>query len=75
MKTVLTIAVLSLFLAGACVLAYWGWNSVDVEMPVSGYIAMGLGIFFSLVVGIVLMGLIFYSDRAGYDEPTHFDLT
>ncbi len=73
MKTGLTIGILLLFLAGACALAYWGWNSVDVEMPTWGYVAMGLGIFFSLVVGIGLMALIFYSDRAGYDEPTRFD--
>jgi hypothetical protein len=73
MKTWPTIAVLLLFLAGASALAYWGWNSVDVEMPTWGYVTMGLGIFFSLVVGVGLMALIFYSDRAGYDEPAHFD--
>jgi len=29
---------------------------------------MALGIFFSLVVGVGLMALVFYSSRAGYDE-------
>jgi hypothetical protein len=32
---------------------------------------MALGIFFSLVIGIGLMALVFYSSRAGYDEPPH----
>jgi hypothetical protein len=40
-------------------------------MSSHGYIAMALGIFFSLVVGIGLMTLVFYSSRAGYDEPPH----
>lgn len=30
---------------------------------------MILGIVFSLVVGVGLMGLVFYSSRKGYDEP------
>ena len=30
---------------------------------------MGLGIFFTLLVGGGLMALVFYSSRAGYDEP------
>jgi hypothetical protein len=33
---------------------------------------MALGIFFSLLIGGVLMGLVFYSSRSGYDEPTDF---
>jgi hypothetical protein len=34
---------------------------------------MGLGIFFSLVLGIGLMALLFYSSRHGYDEPYRAD--
>ena len=34
-----------------------------------GYIAMALGTFFALLIGIGLMALVFYSSRAGYDEP------
>ncbi len=33
----------------------------------SGYLAMGLGIFFTLLIGIGLMSLIFYSNRHGRD--------
>ncbi len=53
-------------------LGYEGWTrDADVEMSEHGYIAMALGIFFSLVIGIGLMALVFYSGRAGYDEPPH----
>ncbi len=49
--------------------AIYAWNSVEVEMSVHGYVAMILGIIFSLVVGCGLMALVFYSNRRGYDEP------
>jgi hypothetical protein len=38
------------------------------DIPVSGYIAMAGGIFFSLLVGCGLMALVFYSNRHGYDD-------
>jgi hypothetical protein len=54
----------------ACdLVGHYAWNSVDVEMSVHGYVAMILGIIFSLVVGCGLMALVFYSNRRGYDEP------
>lgn len=42
----------------------------DTDTVVSGHgtVAMALGVVFSLVVGIGLMGLVFYSSRRGYDE-------
>jgi hypothetical protein len=33
-----------------------------------GWIALGLGSFFSLVIGCGLMALMFFSSRYGYDE-------
>jgi len=57
-------------------LAAAGWYAarawIEVSgppMPVNGYIAMALGVIFSLVVGCGLMALLFYSSRHGYDEP------
>jgi hypothetical protein len=38
-------------------------------MPLTGYVAMGLTIVFSIILGVGLMGLMFYSSRHGYDEP------
>jgi hypothetical protein len=37
-------------------------------MSVHGYVAMILGVVFSLAVGCGLMALMFYSSRHGYDE-------
>ena len=56
-------------------LAVWfasrAWTSVEgPPMPAVGYVAMTLGVIFSLVVGFGLMALLFYSSRHGYDEPS-----
>ena len=62
-------AVLLILLAGAVFVARYGWVSAgDVVMPPWGWLMMGLGIVFSLIVGCGLMILIFYSNRAGFDE-------
>jgi hypothetical protein len=37
-------------------------------MDKHGRIAMGLGTFFSLLIGFVLMALMFLSSRSGHDE-------
>ncbi len=37
-------------------------------MPTTGYVAMTLGVVFSLLVGFALMALLFYSSRHGYDD-------
>lgn len=42
-------------------------------MPAVGYVAMTLGVVFSLLVGFALMALLFYSSRRGYDEPFRHD--
>jgi len=65
----LVIAVLFAMLVGAGALGYLGWFSTDHDVPESGYVALVLGVVFSLVVGIGLMALVFYSSRKGYDEP------
>ena len=63
------IAALLALLAAALYFAYGLWTSVGaVELPTGMYVAMALGILFSLIVGCGLMALVFYSSRAGYDE-------
>jgi len=37
-------------------------------MSTEGYVALGFGILFSIVVGCGLMALMFYSSRHGYDD-------
>ena len=46
---------------------------VDVEMSIHGYVAMILGIVFSLVIGCGLMALMFYSSRKGFDDRIERD--
>jgi len=68
------IRILVALLACAIYVGHYGWVSAGhVTMPAWGWLMMGLGIFFTLVVGGGLMGLIFYSSRAGYDEPPHIE--
>jgi len=46
------------------------WVAVEgPPMPAIGYLAMALGVVFSLIVGCGLMALLFYSNRHGYDDP------
>jgi hypothetical protein len=59
-------------LAAAGWYAARAWTSVQAPpMPLNGYIAMTLGVVFSLVVGCGLMALLFYSNRHGYDEISY----
>ena len=70
MRTALVIILLLAILAGAIFVGHYGWVSAgDVAMPAWGWLMMGLGIFFTLIVGGGLMTLVFYSSRAGFDEP------
>jgi hypothetical protein len=68
--TVVMIAALVAILAAAGWYAAQAWVNVSgPPMPEAGYVAMALGVIFSLVVGCGLMALLFYSNRYGYDEP------
>ena len=60
---------LLVLLAASLYYAYGLWVAVDApDMPAGLYVAMGLGVLFSVVVGAGLMALVFYSSRRGYDE-------
>ncbi len=55
-------------LAGAA----WLLSAMDaVQIGVHGWIALILGVIFSLAVGGGLMALVFVSSRRGYDEKAH----
>ena len=65
----LIVVILGAILAGALWFAFTTWTSVgDVAISTAGMIALGLGVFFSLLVGIGLMALLFWSSRKGYDR-------
>ena len=68
MKSALVLLLLVALLGLAVWWAVYAWNRIDVEMSIHGYIAMILGIVFSLVIGCGLMALMFYSSRHGYDD-------
>ncbi len=65
--------ILAAALLGILAVASWfaarAWISVQgPPMPTNGYVAMTLGVVFSLLVGFALMALLFYSSRHGYDD-------
>jgi hypothetical protein len=70
MQTALVIILLLAILAGAVFVGHYGWVLAgNVAMPAWGWLMLSLGIFFTLLVGGGLMALVFYSSRAGFDEP------
>jgi hypothetical protein len=67
-------ASLFVMLGGSVWYAFTVWSADDgPPMSPDMYIAMGLGIVFSLVIGCGLMALVFYSHRHGYDERVQSD--
>jgi hypothetical protein len=45
------------------------WRALGTsEISWAGWLAMALGILFSLALGIGLMALVFFSNRHGYDD-------
>jgi hypothetical protein len=65
-------------LIGLLVAASWfavrSWTSIEgPPMPEVGYVAMTIGVVFSLLLGMALMTLLFYSSRHGYDERASAD--
>jgi hypothetical protein len=66
---VVLLAALIILLGLSIIWAVSAWNDASsVEMSVHGWIALGLGTFFSLLIGCGLMALMFYSDRSGHDD-------
>jgi hypothetical protein len=71
MRIVMGLIVIALMalLAASLYYAYGIWTTLGAaDMPGWIYAAMAGGIVFSLLVGGGLMGLVFYSSRAGYDD-------
>jgi hypothetical protein len=72
MRRYLPTILLSVALLGllALALSYMvsAWRESHAHMSIHGWIALGLGVFFSVLIGCGLMALMFYSSRRGYDE-------
>jgi heme/copper-type cytochrome/quinol oxidase subunit 2 len=69
LPTLITAAVLLGLLALAVTFMVSAWQRTDAQLSVHGWIALSLGVFFSIVIGCGLMALTFYSSRRGYDQP------
>ena len=69
MRTLLLVVPLLALLAYALWYAARSWTALEgPDMPAGLYVAMALGIVFSILIGSGLMALVFYSSRHGYDE-------
>jgi hypothetical protein len=65
---IILLVVLAILLIFTGVWAVLVWNaSAGVEIGKHGWIALGLGTFFSLLIGCGLMALMFFSSRSGHD--------
>ncbi|MCP3475325.1 hypothetical protein NLM33_33930 [Bradyrhizobium sp. CCGUVB1N3] len=71
MRSLLIIILLAM-LAGVGYFAYSALSVDGEPIPTEGYVALALGAGFSVIVGVGLMALLFFSSRRGFDEPPHF---
>jgi hypothetical protein len=71
MRTLLIVLLLGM-LTGAGYFAYSAMTIEGEPIPTEGYVALALGAGFSILIGVGLMVLLFFSSRRGYDEPPHF---
>jgi len=66
--TVLVVSLLGLLAVVVAASGLIWWELRDVELGFHGTSALILGVVLSLVVGVGLMFLIFYSARSGHDD-------
>jgi hypothetical protein len=74
MRWLLVITPLLALLLASVWFAYDVWTAeAGPPMPAIGWVAMAGGVILSLLVGIGLMTLVFYSARRGYDDAAHHE--
>ncbi|MCK9918892.1 hypothetical protein MXD81_58190 [Microbacteriaceae bacterium K1510] len=76
MRSLYVVAPLFALLIAAIWFLITAWNHIGgPDVPFYGWVAIGGGAFFSLLVGSGLMALLFYSSRKGYDDQAakHFN--
>jgi len=64
----LAIVALGSILGASIWFAFYGWNLTDGVVSTNGFIALGLGVVFSMALGGGLMALVFWSNKKGYDR-------
>jgi hypothetical protein len=70
MRVAISIGLVAL-LAAVGAYAYEGLTVSDAPVPTYGIVLFTIGTALLVIVGVGLMGLLFYSSRRGYDEPPH----
>lgn len=71
LQATLLILFLGSVLAAVLYVVLKDWDAS--AMSIHGWIALGAGTALSLIVGIGLMALVFYSARKGYDDRIDLD--
>lgn len=62
--------VIALLIAAGIGVSVLAWKITGPsKMSIHGYIALGIALVLGSALAIGLMGLAFYSDRKGYDQP------
>lgn len=52
--------------------AFWAWHEIgQADISMHGWIAIGLGAGLTILVGVGLMTLLFFSRRHGYDDRAY----
>jgi hypothetical protein len=68
------VAVLLALLAATAAVAWWVWQELgSVAIGIHGWIALGLGVGATIVLGVVLVGLMHYSAERGFDDEAGRD--
>jgi hypothetical protein len=65
---IVVVSLLGLLILAASAAGFIWWELRDVELSFHGVLALVLGVVLSLVLGIGLMYLVFYSARHGHDD-------
>ena len=65
-SVLIAIALVLACFAGVAVYAWWTLRGSD--MSAVGAVVLGVGILVTLGLGVGLMSLVYYSNRAGYDD-------
>lgn len=67
-----TISIAAALCAALLATGYLIWRDSSlwpqVSLPLNGMIALGIGVGLTLLLGVGLMALVFYSARRGYDD-------
>ncbi|KJC33540.1 signal peptide protein [Bradyrhizobium sp. LTSP885] len=72
MRIAISIGLLTFLVAVGCY-AYEGVIRPDAPVPTYGIVVFTIGVAALVVVGVGLMGLLFYSSRRGFDEPPRYE--